>query len=322
MKRWILPLVGLLVVAAIAVPALAQSQQPASSAQAPTVGMGGRGAGAGLLICSTSNPTDTVAQALGMSASDLRVALVSGQTVSEIAASKNVDLQTIQDALATQRQADLDQALKDGLLTQAQYDAITQAMTNAPQRNGIGRFGLAVSAHNVVNREAAAATALSISCADLVKAQLSGESIAKVAGDKGVEVQTVIDAVTNAYKDALAQDVKEGLITQAESDGELLRITPQISVWVNGADRDNGFGGPMGGFGFGEPFGQRDGQGGFGFGRPNGFGGPMGGFGHRGGQNGQNGQGGITPPNGFNGQNNQPGTQTSHEVTPTVTPQL
>jgi hypothetical protein len=325
MKRWFVLVIGLLVMAAVVVPALAQTQQPSDPAQAPGFGRGGRALGVGLLVCSTSNPTDTVAQALGMSASDLRVALVSGQTISQIAASKNVDLQTIQDALASQRQADLDQALKDGLLTQAQHDALSQTMKNVPQATG--RLQLRIPDHNVANPEAAAAEALGVSCADLVKAERNGQSIAQIAGDKGVEVQAVIDAVMNAYKDALAQDVKEGLISQAEADGQASRLASGISLWVNGARGRGqggfGFGAPNGfnrPFGFGRlPFGQRGGQNGFGFGRPqtgitppNGFNGPQGGFGfgrppfgNRGGP-------------GNRGQGSQPTTPMTPEATPTT----
>jgi hypothetical protein len=289
MKRWFPLIVGLLVAGAVAVPALAQAQQPANP-QPPTMGRGGLGMGgmrlgAGLMVCSTSNPTDAAAEALGMSASDLRVALVSGKTLTELATSKNVDVQAIRDALVAQRQADLDQALADGLITQAQHDAITQVLKNAPQGN---RLNISVPDHNIANREAAAAEALGMSCADLVKAQLGGESVAQVAAGKNVQVQTVIDAVTKAYTDALAQDVKEGLITQAEADGQTTRLGSAISLWVNGTRRGgldgfgfnapNGFNGPQGGFGFGRPFGQGGfGQGGFGFGQ-------RGGMGNRGGQ--------------------------------------
>jgi hypothetical protein len=254
------------------------------------------------LICSTSNPTDTVAQAIGMSASDLRVALVSGQSVSEVAADKNVDMQTIIDALTTQRQTDLDQALADGLLTQEQHDAIIQAMQNAPALNGSRQLEIRVPEHNVVNREQAVADALGISCADLVKAQQSGLAIAEIAQGKNVEVQTVIDAVTKAYTDALAADVSEGLITQAQSDGQLSRLTIDIGQWVY-----NERGGVRPGFG------QPDGQGGFGHrggpGGPNGQNGPQGGFDQHGGQGGPN---GVNPPQAPN----SPGA----EETPVPTP--
>lgn len=318
MKRWIAPVAGMMIAGAVAVPAFAQTQPttPAQPQTPTTAGVrGGRAGLAGLLICSTSNPTDAVAQALSMSASDLRVALVSGKTLSQIADSKSVDMQTIREAVATQRKADLDQALKDGLLTQDQYDAITKAMDNAVQANA--QIGIRIPEHNVVNREQAAADALGMSCADLVKAQQSGQSIAEIAQGKSVEVQTVIDAVTKAYSDASAEDVKEGLISQAESDGQLSRLTIEIGQWVYDTRGGFGFGG-LGDFGGPGGFGGQGGRPGNG---QNGQGGQGGPFGQRGGQGGRPGNGnggpnGMNPPNGFG----QPGTQNSPDATPTVVP--
>ena len=136
-------------------------------------------------MCVITYPADTVAAALNMSASDLRLALVSGKTVSDIAASKNVDIKVIQDALATQRQAALDQALKDGLLTQAEYDAIAQAMKNRPVD---AQNEIRVPAHNTVNQEVVAAQAIGISCAWTPKTneeEAGGRSLV-VNGSRGV----------------------------------------------------------------------------------------------------------------------------------------
>ncbi len=330
MKRWIIPVAGLMIASAVAIPAFAQTTQttpttpdatqqaqPAQPAQpgVPSTNVvgprGGRLGGVGtLLACSTLNPADAVAQALGMSASDLRVALVSGKTISQLATSKNVDLATIRSAVATQIQGELDQALTDSLITQAQHDALTTALKNAAQSDN--QLGIPVPEHNIVNREDAAAKALDMTCADLVKAEQGGQSVAQIAQGKGVDIQTVIDAVTTAYKDALAEDVKEGLISQAESDGQLSRLTIQIGQWVYNSRPMGAFGGfpgGQGGFGFGRPNGQ---QGGFGFGGPNVQQGGQFGFGRRGqnGQGGQNGANPMTPPSGFNtpGQGGQNGT--------------
>jgi hypothetical protein len=53
-----------------------------------------------------------------------------------------------------------------------------------------------------------------------------------VAQDKKVAIQTVIDAVVNAVKAAAAQDVKEGLITQAQADAKLSRVANDVGQWV------------------------------------------------------------------------------------------
>jgi len=268
-KKFSIAFCTLLLASALTISAAsAQGEDPATDQR------GGGGPGMGFVTaCSTSNSTDIVAKVLGISSTDLRVALVSGQTVQTLATSKNVTLQTISDALTAANKADLDQALKDGLLTQAQYDAIithntnrtapaagtpsasatAQANADGKKDGGRGMAGLhlRVAEFNVVFPETVAAKALNISCADLVKALQSGQSIAQVATAKNVTAQTVIDALTAAYKDASAQDVKEGLITQAQATARDVRRVEQITNFVNnvrGQDRrDNGQPGPMDG---------------------------------------------------------------------------
>lgn len=284
LKRWMGPLAGLMIASAVAVPVFAQD--PATSGQQPPDGngRGGRGFG-GVMICTTTTATDTVATALGMSAADLRLALVSGQTVSEIATSKNIDIATIQTALETQRKADLDAALADELITQEQYDSIIARLDAVPadSTNSNRVLNIRVSAHNEANIEQAAADALGMSCADLVKAQQAGQSIAEIAEANNVEVQSVIDAVTKAVEDAAAQDISEGLITQAQADGRTANISTQVGQWVYNTRPEGGRGDGPGGF---------DGQNGPG-GRP--------------GQQGQNGNQPSNNPGGRPGQGQPPG---------------
>jgi len=251
-------------------------------------GPGGRGGMGGIgftAVCSTTSSTDVVAKALGMTAAELRLALVSGKSISDIAASKNIEMTKIQEALTAQHKADLEQAVKDGLITQAQLDAMNQMQANAPKPNNPAagnniRFQIRVPANNTVNRLDVAAKALGMTCVDLVKAEQAGKTIAEVAQGKNVAVQTVIDAVVNAVKAAAAQDVKEGLITQAQADAKLSRIANDVGQWVYSTPRGNrGPGGRNGGFG--------------------GNGGPNGNNGGNNGNNGQPrrpGQGGGTQP--------------------------
>ncbi len=228
------------------------------------------------LACSTTDYTAVVAKALGMTASDLRVALVSGKTLQDLATSKNVQLQTVVDAITAAVKADLDQAVKDGLLTQAQADrfnqvqsALPRGMQGMPGRGAMmfgGMFagrGFGGLASNTVQPYVVAAKAIGMTCPDLVKAMQQGKSIVQIATDKNVQAQTVIDALVKAHKDALAQDVKEGLITQAQSDARSARLVEQVTAMISrsgfmGMGRDGLFGhlGQM----FGWPFGQGNGN--------------------------------------------------------------
>src|SRR4051812_34767756 len=90
---------------------------------------GGRGLG---LVCSTTDYTALVAKTLGMTATELRVALKSDQTVQDIETTKNVSLDTLKQAVKPARKADLDQEEKDGLRTQKEADAMLNKQKNAP----------------------------------------------------------------------------------------------------------------------------------------------------------------------------------------------
>ncbi|PJF36260.1 MAG: hypothetical protein CUN49_06320 [Candidatus Thermofonsia Clade 1 bacterium] len=212
-------------------------------------GRGGKGwdfSGAGLWIgvCSTTDYTSVAAQALNMTPTELRVALAGGASLTRIAAQKGVDITTVQEALRTARLAEVDQALADGLITAAQAEqlkALLNAQPQAPMMPGlrergkwfglrIGRvnFPAGVSARNTVKPYPVAAQALGMSCADLVKALQGGQSIAQVAASKGVALQTVVDALSKAYGDALTKDVEEGLVAPARAEALRAQIVNNV----------------------------------------------------------------------------------------------
>lgn len=257
----------------------------------PSTAQGPQQIGIGPLVfaeCSTTDYIDVMAQALGMTSTELRVALVSGKTLNDIATSKNVTLQTVTDAIAKARKADIDQAIKDGLLTQQEADKLNSVMNGIRPNTGNdqgrlpavpgfgilprGMFGfgdpLGANPYHTVKTLPVAAKAIGISCADLVKALGQGQPIAQVAASKNIQAQAVIDAIVAAHKDALAQDVKDGLRTQAQADGESSRLTQNVTnmVYQSRAGLRGAFGllgslGQRGGFGL---FGNRGQQGGFG----------------------------------------------------------
>lgn len=90
---------------------------------------------------------DAAAKTLGMSTADLTTALRNGQTLLALAQSKNVDVTKLRTAISDAEKAAVDQAVKNGQLTQAQGDALKANL--APNNidlnrgfffsNGIGR---------------------------------------------------------------------------------------------------------------------------------------------------------------------------------------
>ncbi len=268
--------------------------------------------------CSTTDITSAAASALCITAAELRKDIVAGQSLQAIAQSKNIDLQIVMTAIQTASKADIDQAVKDGILTQDEATALESGNQGGPQGNraggqpngqppqggqapqpgqpggqppqggqapqagqsnsqqgarliqlpdisnlrfllqtgtssgtsatpdasaprqqgnggrGFGR-GFGGANFNVVKPYVVAAQALNMKCSDLVKTLVttSGKTIAAVATDQKVDTKTVTDALTSAYKTALAQDVSDGIITQAQSDQVSTTLDQAAASFVN-----------------------------------------------------------------------------------------
>ena len=95
--------------------------------------------------CTTTNYGDIAAKVLNITAAQLRKDLVSGQTLQDIATSANVPLQTVTDAVLAARKTDIDQAVTDGVMTQAEAAALLPPAggqaTAAAQGGGNGGGG-------------------------------------------------------------------------------------------------------------------------------------------------------------------------------------
>ncbi len=127
-----------------------------------------------------------------------------------------------------------------GTIDQSQADAVAQALADARPADGGGHHG------GPGRNLSAAATALGMTEADLRTALESGQTIAQVAADKGVDVQVVIDALVadaNAHIDA---EVTSGEITQAEADARKADVVQRVTDMVNNVRPAGGPGGPGG----------------------------------------------------------------------------
>ena len=113
----------------------------------------GRGTGMGHYFTSTM-PT-TIAEALGMTVEELQAARIEGKSVADLAEEKNISIDSLKNKLIQERTAQLQQLVSDGVLTQAQMDAMTANMSNmidaAIQSNNIGhmngRGGMGMMGH-------------------------------------------------------------------------------------------------------------------------------------------------------------------------------
>jgi Protein of unknown function (DUF2680) len=153
MKKIVVVAVLLGVVSALglgATLALAQGPTPAQ----PTVpgwgpGWMRGGLGFGFNADWNAQMQTAVAQALGMTLDELNAQLDAGKTIVQIAQSKNIDLTKLHDAIQAAHEAIIQQAVKDGTLTQAQADWMLQRMDAMDQyweQNSGTRPGLATGA--------------------------------------------------------------------------------------------------------------------------------------------------------------------------------
>lgn len=244
--------------------------------------------------CTTTDYASLIAKTLNITPATLRKDIVSGQALQDIVTNANVDPQLVVTAYQTARQADIDQAVKDGVMTQDEATALeatpaapgtpsaagggagggrgaggggagggrggaaaaqfpdisnmrfliqqvegTPSTPNAPGGGfGAGGFGLGIGAgtFNLVKQYAVAAQALNnMKCTDLVKALITppGQSLSALATSQNVDPKTVSDALAKAYTDALAQDVTDGVITQAQATELTPLVVQAVAAFVS-----------------------------------------------------------------------------------------
>ena len=114
----------------------------------------------------------------------------------------------------------------DGSLTQEQADEVATTLSDA----GLGRGG-----HHGGDRIGleTAAEALGLTEAELRTAlEPDGTSLADVAQDQGVDVDTLVDALVQAQQDRIAQAVEDGRLTQAEADERLADLEARVTERV------------------------------------------------------------------------------------------
>lgn len=133
--------------------------------------------------------------------------------------------------------AAVDAAVKAGDLP-ADVGARIKAQVNAANGDGcrlLGGFLHRIAGHGIRadarhDLVGAAATALNMTPADLVKAIRAGDSLKKIAADQKVSYDTVTKAITDAAKADLDALVSAGRLTQARADQRLARLEQALQA--------------------------------------------------------------------------------------------
>jgi ssDNA-specific exonuclease RecJ len=181
------------------------------------------------------------ASAIGIGEDELRTALRSGQSIAQVAQSRNVDVQKVIDAIVADARQRIAEKVQSGDLTQAQAD---ERLADLPQRvtdlvnrtgglrHGPGRHGRH-GRHGPGPGLAVAASAIGIGEDELRTALRSGQSIAQVAQSRNVDVQKVIDAIVADARQRIAEKVQSGDLTQAQADERLADLPQRVTDLVN-----------------------------------------------------------------------------------------
>jgi len=98
---------------------------------------------------------------------------------------------------------------------------------------------------------AVAADKLGMTVDDLTAQLKDGKTVADLAQEKGVDLQTIVDAFVAARQEALSQAVTDGKITQEQADQMLENMRDMIEDHLNGDMPRFGPGGCGGRGGFG-----------------------------------------------------------------------
>jgi DNA-binding ferritin-like protein len=184
---------------------------------------------------------DTVAEQLGLTTDELRAELAEGASIADLAVERGVEIQAIIDALVAEHQAALETAVEEGYLTQEQADAM---QANAEERfalmlenaatggfhhhggapgalpedrmpHGRPGFGGGMLGFSLVDT---VAEELGLT-AEFLRAELAESStIADLAAERGVDLQTIIEALLVEHQAASNAAVEDGRLSQEQAD--------------------------------------------------------------------------------------------------------
>jgi hypothetical protein len=200
-------------------------------------GFRGPDAGAGVM--------DAAAKALGLSTSDLFKKLSDGKTtIADVAKAQNVDVQKVIDAM----EAASNKAIED--LVNKPFPTRHFGEGDHGGRDGFGGgmgFGFIGDLKDSAD---SLAKSLGITTDQLTQDLRDGKSIADIAKEKKVDVNTIIDNLVTDATAKINAAVKDGHLSQDMATKIESNLKDMITKAVNG---DFEFGGMHGGFGHGGP---------------------------------------------------------------------
>ncbi len=211
----------------------------------PGMGRGGFGPGMGWGDAETSM-LDVAAEALDMTPGQLWDELRAGKSLEDIAAEKGLEPKDLAQAFLDARREALAEAVEKGDLTQEQADAILAHMEECLEEHpehlmegcgpgmgweghgpgmGWGGRGPGMGWGNAeTSMLDVAAEALDMTPGQLWDELRAGKSLEDIAAEKGLEPKDLAQAFLDARREALAEAVEKGDLTQEQADAILAHM--------------------------------------------------------------------------------------------------
>jgi polyhydroxyalkanoate synthesis regulator phasin len=183
---------------------------------------------------------DAAADYLGLTKAQLLDELQNGKTLAEVAKAHSKTADGLTQAMYDSAKKQLDQAVKDGKLTQSQVDEIAgdlkARITDLVNSEMFGR--ITGFAHDLTKPFLAgvdaAADYLDITQAQLRKELEVGKTLAEVAKAQGKTAEGLVQALYDSQKKQLDEAVADGKVTRSQADAILANLKDKLTALVNG----------------------------------------------------------------------------------------
>lgn len=166
-----------------------------------------------------------VAPVLNMSQTDLQNQLRVGQSLATVAQNKHVDAQKVKDAIQSNLQTQITQAVSSGKVTQQQATEAQQQLSNKVEKIFNATNLLGDQSNNFANPKFMlipaldeVAKLLNMSQNDLLNQLQNGKSMTDIAQAHGVDTQKIQQTILDSGKAQLDAAVSAGKLTQAQAD--------------------------------------------------------------------------------------------------------
>ncbi len=193
---------------------------------------------------------DTLSEVLGVDSETLGEALRGGQSIADIAAENNVSIDTVTQAMLDEQAERIATALESGRIDQERADAMTERLTEniagivngemGPGQGGMGQGGIG---HGGMGQGGmgqggpnmdALSEVLGVDADTLRESLMDGQSIADLAAENNVSIDTVTQAMLGAQAQRLGAAVTEGRIDQEQADQMTERLAENVDAIING----------------------------------------------------------------------------------------